>query len=705
MELRTSMDNPDSTTSAPPTTEQAWLRALSRKHAAAAYALFALALVFIIGSVWLAYRYHWDYAVVWLWGGVMTMIAIGIGAWLLATEPGAEPNLDMTRLQVLTLGGLAGLATALLLGPGLGYIWWETIKGGWSAWQGPKGWQVWVTILAVSGGFALMLLSLQLARADERSNALLRRLLYGYNAVLTGLLLFGILFGVNALAYTKVPPFEALNQNYRWATMSIYSLSEKSEKILESLKKPTKIYVILPQGELYFMMRGFLDNCRSINPKIEVEYLSPNNDAERVRSLDKEYKFNEPSGVLLLYGDDHRFIKPADLTGSPDFSEPDKATRFKGEGALMAELSFLLEGKEKPVIYFTQGSGELELADARSEQPDRGLGMLKQRLEGSNYTVKGLQFSPVQTGPGRDPNMVSAKEVPKDATLVVIARPTRQLPDLGLKALRDYMDGKGASQKKGALVVFLDVESTGNNQMAQTGLETLLAEYGVSVGNNRLLTLPQRRGLSPLHVLGTAPKTINERNAHPLVTSFARTAFVLYQTRVVEPQKNREPGRYNVEVLLEVSNENQHFWAETDLDKDPLQLIVDLDRADQLGKKVSKEPRSIAVAVSEQEGGGGPHAFMNPEKKPRLVVFGDATFISNAYMSDRRGGTQFYDYFVSTLGWLREKPASIGIEPKKADVFVVNPGMNFTRMILLPALIGFLGIFGLGAGVWIVRRR
>ena len=78
---------------------------------------------------------------------------------------------------------------------------------------------------------------------------------------------------------------------------------------------------------------------------------------------------------------------------------------------------------------------------------------------------------------------------------------------------------------------------------------------------------------------------------------------------------------------------------------------------------------------------------------------------SNAGMTDARFARQ-YDLFQSIVGWLREKPASIGIEAKKQDVYELNTAnISFNRMIYLPALLMLVGVIGLGTGVWVTRRR
>ena len=86
-----------------------------------------------------------------------------------------------------------------------------------------------------------------------------------------------------------------------------------------------------------------------------------------------------------------------------------------------------------------------------------------------------------------------------------------------------------------------------------------------------------------------------------------------------------------------------------------------------------------------------------------MVVIGDSAIVSNQPISFR--GIPYYDFFASCVSWLRERPSNIGIEPKKSDVFVLNPTMNTTAMVWVPLVLMLVGIIGLGTGVWVVRRR
>src|SRR5262249_10309507 len=154
-------------------------------------------------------------------------------------------------------------------------------------------------------------------------------------------------------------------------------------------------------------------------------------DPAKMRKLMSDYQFNERQGLIVVYGEEgkaeYQIIKDSDLF-AVDPTHPDRFN-FKGEDALMTALSYLEEGKSRPVVYFTQGNGEMDLNDTSSAQDGQGLGALRERLQKGNYEVKGLQFSPASNVKTKSPLIVSSDRVPDDAEVVVVAGPRLALPD------------------------------------------------------------------------------------------------------------------------------------------------------------------------------------------------------------------------------------------------------------------------------------
>ena len=60
---------------------------------------------------------------------------------------------------------------------------------------------------------------------------------------------------------------------------------------------------------------------------------------------------------------------------------------------------------------------------------------------------------------------------------------------------------------------------------------------------------------------------------------------------------------------------------------------------------------------------------------------------------------------ASSLAWLRERPSSIGLDPKERKEYQMDANVNLRRMAYLPLGLMFVCVVGLGLGIWVVRRR
>jgi gliding motility-associatede transport system auxiliary component len=718
----------DNAASSPP----ALLAVLSRNRKNTGYALLVIAVLFALIPLWMVYHYklagakpadvaatedkkstdetqpaaekELRYVPVMLWGGALALIFMGGGVWYLLTEETSPLNeIDATRLMVLTIGGLSGLVTVLFIGLALPYFeWWSIFIGTVETWR-KEWWKIGATMLALFGGLALMFASLQLARTDERSSPGLRRLLYGYNAVLTGLLVLAILVVLNVSTYvTQIPAWGAFfSKPSDWTASNIFTLSTESRNVLASIDKPVKVYVLLAKRDpFYNEVETLMSNVRAVNRKIEVEYVPPDSRPATADELIRKYELPDSMGILVVYGEgprpDHEFI-PTDELGNRGLRTGEKLT-FNGENALVTKLTQMSEGKSRSIVYFTQGAGELELKDT-ARVPDRGLAVLSERLEKANYQVKELRLD--------DPTF---KAVPDDAAVVVIARPSRPLSPSAINALRSYLSPAKKDGKQGKLIVLMDVVTNRDGTIVQTGLEPFLAEYGVQVNNDRILTFNNGITVPPLQIFAVA----NQESRNPVALSFARDLLLFSGVRTVDPKPSdpSTPRSYTAQSLL-LSPDKRQLVEKPALQADPLAylegMIKDEANMKEVESKLIKKPLSIAVAVTQPKGPENfddPHARLNQKQDPLLVVFGDAGWVSNQEVS--RNDRPNFDLFVSLLSWLRERP-EIGkkaADAKERPYFTMStPPEGIVRLQWLPGFLICLAIVGLGGGIWLVRRR
>jgi hypothetical protein len=371
---------------------------------------------------------------------------------------------------------------------------------------------------------------------------------------------------------------------------------------------------------------------------------------------------------------------------------------FSGESALISKLTQLSEGRLRPIVYFTQGAGELELKDT-SRDPDRGLAMLSERLEKANYQVKELRLD--------DPTL---KSIPDDAAVVVIARPSRPLSQAALSALRSYLNPAKKDAKQGKLIVLMDVVTNRDGTFVQTGLEPFLADYGVQVNNDRILTFDNGITNPPLQIFALA----NPVSQNPIAHSFGRGLFLFSEVRTVDPKPSdpTSPRNYAAQSLL-LAPDGAQLVEKPPLHSDPLAYLQEMVKEEagqkEMRSRLITKPLSIAVAVTQPkmpENLDDPHARLQQQQEPLLVVFGDAGWVSNREVA--RNDRPNFDLFVSLVSWLRERP-EIG---KKAADAKERPYFNLSvtpdgidRLKWLPGFLICLAIVGLGGGIWIVRRR
>jgi hypothetical protein len=710
------------------------LSLLARNRKQTGYALLVIAALFALIPLWMVYHYklarvkpaetvgaeekqpeeakaapdrELRYVAVMLWGGLLALIFMGAGVWyLLSEEIGTFNVADATRLMVLTIGGLSGLVTVLLIGLALPYFeWWNIFVGGVESWR-KEWWRIGITMLALFGGLALMFASLQLARADERSSPGLRRLLYGYNAVLTGFLVLAILIVLNVSTYISVVPAwgSFFSKPSDWTASSLFTLSPASKNLLASIDQPTYIYVLLTQSDPFHSeVENLMGNLRAASRRIEVEYVSP--ESRRAAELMKKYELPDILGILVVYGgegrEEHEFVFRDEL-GTADRMSPDKFS-FEGENAVITKIRLLTEGKSRAIVYFAQGDGELELKDSNRAAPDRGLALLVERLEKANYQVKELRLD--------DPTL---DRIPADAGVVVIARPSQALSQKALKALDLYMNPTAKDAKKGKLVVLMDVVTNRDGSMIQTGLESFLEQFSVKVNNDRILALPTNLPTRfPFQILVEADASAR----NPLAVAFQGERFLFTEVRTLQPKfsdPNSPFNRYTAEAFL-VGPAGYTIIEQPPFRPDPAKYLLDLLKGTETDEKqrqqvqgmLTKTRPVVAVAVSEPKEpspDSDPHARLRGSKQePRLIVVGDASWVANQEIS--RSGN--FDLMYGTLNWLRERP-EIGqmAEPKERKFFSLNASPEgLTRLEWLPGFLICLTIIGLGGGIWIVRRR
>ncbi len=620
-------------------------------------------------------------------GGVIGVIGalagLGGGGYLLGRLPRTIGGQSDERVVAATAGGAIGLAV-MLLGLGLFALWFGTLAEWLNKGTSPQAWKVITALLVFLVGGGLAFLVVQLLRVDERNNQTLRRIAFGTNTALAVVLLVIGLVAANVVVALKLPA------KLDTTASGVHTLHPDTVKLLADLPSNVTVYVTFNEDNLAEEDAGprkmagdlkqLLEKARAVNPRrFEVRYLSftlNKSELSKLRADHPEFNHSDLGMLVVPEGKPGRFVSYMDMQ---EVNQQARRLSFVGERKLVSVLLSITEDKDQ-TVYFLAGHGEIS---ARPVGGDEAVGRVRSgsrmatALERVEVTVRPLTFD------------LSKPEVPDDATVLVIADPVSAIPPEQVAAVRTYLTTPRKNGKKGKLVVLSSPRPNPDGKgLLVTGLETLLAEHGISLGAGYLYFQPATgREMDETDVIPAS-------EIHPLAIQFQDRRMVFPACRSVGLQQ-RGGGEY-----LFATFPGRVSWLEPERLTDPTAVwkamtnAADPKAANELArqKAVTREARGVAVAKSD--GGAG-----------QLVVFGSGeAFVDPA----QRGGEKYAanaDLVAAAVNWLRERPAAANITGKEAGEYKASRDLTMYNGLLLPTVGTLIATLALGVGVWAYRRK
>jgi hypothetical protein len=655
-----------------------------------------------------------DYLPFAVWAFLFMVLAGGAAAWLWTQPLPSGGELDTVRAEALTVGAIAGLVTTLL-GFLLGVRWQDSLF----KWvnDGNTKEAKWVLIAAsiFTLGLVVMFLSLQLGRTQERANAVLRRMLYGFNAAFLGLLLLMVLVAGNVISFLKVP------NTLLTTDRAFTELAPKSKEFLRKLEKPVRVYVILPEKytepiqtrhgmvpyeRLYTDVHVLLDQCQDESPHVQATYLSPALDTARIAAVrDRlKVKIDDPNaelvGIIVAVGENEEantFIPVSDLIDTVPVGRQSVVISFQAENKLLTEISYLSDTRENEVIYFTQDNGELTMDGAGA----RSMATVIQTLRDRRVKVQPLQIDEKKP------------KVPADAAVVVVAGPHTPFAPDGptMKALQAYLKPTEPGAKPGKLLAYLPAIRGGRGEVIPTGLEAVVSEYGIQIAaDRRIVTAPEslplgrgRTGLVYVPPDSAYALAFTEVRV-PIADTLRAGRLLMKDCRPVQPAPPG-PGPFRTHGLFGTVS-RQPTWQEKDWNTAAATVVRQLEEAadEDAMRRILAEKQfsrsSVPVAVAATEASNDPGG----KERPRAIVYGSDSPLADRQDFDLQNGEFRALLLAAQLDWLREKEVNLGIPPRKEHTFELGKGPDLTGLLILLAVM-IVGLSGLGLGVWLSRRR
>jgi len=458
----------------------------------------------------------------------------------------------------------------------------------------------------------------------------------GYAALLTLAVIVGLIL-VNLIA-GQLPLQVDLTGN------KLFSLSEQTLQVLETVKTPVRFYGLWRPGEGSQEVTNVVDLYLSKNRNISLELIDPDRNPGFVNRYDRERQGIQRGSLIVEGEKGFKLIAPADMYDvSQSQSGGSAVTGVAIERRITSALLFAGTGVT-PVIYEITGHGEY---------PISAYGM-QDMVERENFTLKSLNL------------LVEA--IPSDASALILLNPLRDLAASEAEKILDYL-GRG-----GRILIIA------NYQIRElTCLNEVLASYGLA------FTYGIVHETDPYYVAIDSSTEWPDLSDHEITMPLAdksKTPVVLIEAMALNLLDTK---RRSVDITPLMTSSRAAF----------LRTNLDDDSAVKVASDISG-PFMLGAAVKD------PSWLQDNEPQARIVAIGCGYLLYFAAM----GFEANRDIFMNSLTWLEDRPETISVRSK--SVFILPLRMNLVQIIVFGALFIFVipaAFFISGLVVWLKRRH
>jgi len=493
-----------------------------------------------------------------------------------------------------------------------------------------------------------------------------RRILFGSTLGAASLLVLALVLIVNYLAFRHY-------KRWDWTRSHLYTLSEKTEKIVRGLDRDVSVIVFMDeQSPVFEPTKELLARYAAASPKLKVSYIDPLRNPARAQQLVQQYEVQR-AAVVFESGKDKRVVEASDLADY-DYSAMEQGGApemkgFKGEQKFTSAIVELVEAR-KPTILFTTGHGEPSL----DSMEGRGFGRLQRFLGTDNFAIEEWAS-------------LGKTALPPNTDLIVVAGPTQPFVRPELDLLSKFLAGGGR------LLVLVDPNLTEAGRVGDTGLAAWLGDWGVTLRDDIVV--------DPTNLLPFfSAETIFASNygPHRITDALrqARVPVVFSLARSVAGGK--APKGATLTELVKTSPEG---WGETDLAK-----LTEVAKGPQ--DVAGPVPLGVALELNAAAPEPPPGSDEMPAPAPappsgpkgRMVVFGDSDFATNAQLDQTGNAT----LIANTLNWMVQRETHLGIAPKEPEQVHLSLTPQARRLAFWLVVFG-LPAAALAAGIVITVKR
>ena len=560
--------------------------------------------------------------------------------------------------------------------------------------------------IALGFGAALILLVGLIFLSSVMAAFISRTGRYGVNSIIMLAAFLGIIIAVNFVSFGN-------NQRIDVTATNQFSLAERTEQLLDNLEQDIEVIA-------FYKLENAAPDLSSLNRQIKVRETFREFEAARGSRFSSEFVDPDvsPQRVSQYFGttpiafvNESLVVKVKDQDRL-DVIQPQDPEYSHLEQDLVSSI-LLVTGREQKAVYFLSGHGERNI----SSRPDaaEGYSSVRAGLEQDNYRVESLNWPPAAENVA----------VPEDAALLVIARPTEELPEAHAQVLNRYLQGKdadGVDRQEAGRLIFLGEPDTPESFRA------FLAAWGVilnngyirdldgslpGAGNEQILQVDTINPLElPGEIIANIPRSVLETlleittpqgNSLDLVLMPQAAPLQLIDDR--SGLRQPIPLAYTSQPDCSVTDEgnlgNCSGGSYAIADPERIDPITDQG---QVNADIPGPFTPVAYVRALGPIGAPPPsdpAQVTENQVVGMVVMGDSDFIANSFYNRGSGA----DLFLNSVNYLVGDFSLVSLRPKAITTRELNLDRNEFNFVRFSSWLFLPGLMALLAGlVWWVRR-
>ena len=453
---------------------------------------------------------------------------------------------------------------------------------------------------------------------------------------------------------------------FAWFTGAQAELSPRTRQVLASVTNDVRVVLYFdPEHPLFKMTQTLLKAYAAANAHILIEAIDYTRDNSAALAAKRKYNLNDKNDHDMVIFDCQTRTTPVFQSELSDLdlnelmagrSGEVRRIAFKGEMLFTSAILTVITPRQLKA-YFLQGHGE--------HLPDVDDGLTGYSRFAGVLTENSVKFEKLE--------LEGAAHIPADCNLLIIAGPRSVIPEAVLDKIERYL------KQGGRLMALFNIYTAPR----PSGLEGLLADWGVAVGQNFVVDEDHAESVNKLDMV------ISRFSSHRITLPLLGSGLYMIEPRTIERDKAAARGSDapQVEVLAQTSPGGRVISN----------IHLDLTYSKTPEDRIDSVP--VMVAVER----GGVRNVSTERGATRLVVTGDSFFLANASI-EKLANHEFASHAINWL--LAREDLLVPIPPrpiKEYKLTVSDAQMSALQWMLLAVLPGSALV--LGGLVWLRRRR